>query len=157
MNDEFRATVSRLALCLYQFSYLLIPDRLQAQQVAIDSLAKLGLSWGPMRLALEERKFNQDYKKFQARAYQSAFSIAQARVGHFGSLIETGVETKGPWNELNFEERAVVYLFYQQRWPKREIAEIIGRSIYDVMAILAGARDVFDNQETSRAKDVSHA
>ena len=146
MNDDFRETLSRLALSLYQFSHLLIPDRLQAQQVVIDSLAQLAVSWPPMAEGLRGVDMQEQRPQLKIHGFKAAYSLARARSHQLGLIEQLGLPGQGVWEGSSLQERAALYLFYRLKFSKRDIAEILNVSIYEAMAMLASARDWLDEK-----------
>ena len=157
MNDDFREILSRLALSLYQFSHLLIPDRLQAQQVVIDSLAQLAVSWPPMADGLKGINIQGQRPQLKIHAFKAAYSLAKARSHQLGLIEQLGLPGQGVWEGSSLQERATLYLFYRLKFSKRDIAEILNVSVYDGMALLASARDWLDDKFEDPSEVSGHA
>ena len=110
----------------YALAFNLIPDELQASQLLVDALHRVGL---------EERQ--EDGNEInEARYVKAIFQLAKKRIHHQVAPKQTAA-----YFHLNLFERAVLYLSHKKRLEPSRISEYLGEKSSDVVGVLQGSRE----------------
>ena len=137
---------------LYQFSFGLIPDDLQAKQVVIDAIELEASSLGEVTLIKYLSQFSPNKSEaghnFLEKLLRGIFEIARKRSQHFQvnySLLECEDKFKY-FYQLDFASRGVLHLKYIEKFSLDDICDVSGLSKTQVIFILNTGRDKLYNQ-----------
>ena len=132
---------------LYSFSYALIPDDLQVQQLILDAIGlfidveeELLLDF----MSLKKGQVNLLYQ-FKKIIYRNIFHTAKKRLEQLkGGLGET--KEFIPFYSLNVNQRAVLFLKHKTKFEWIFMEEVTGLDRHDIMELLGSGRNkLLDN------------
>lgn len=135
--------LERVNLDLFKFSYALIPDDLQAQQIVIDSVYVLTSENRDLvesMLDIEEEKKVSNEKKILVELYKYAYKIGLKRVAQLGRSEIKDFNSDNYFYKLPVQKRAVLFLRHRTRMSKDDISFIISSNPKNVYSLLMSAR-----------------
>ncbi len=124
---------------LFSFSYALIPDELQAQQIVTDSLAVLALKHQELleTVFVGDSDTRERKDRFiKVALFESAYSLATKRE----KQLNISNESNRSFYLLPITSRALLFLTFKTDFTQEEFADIISRDKYEVAAMCAIAR-----------------
>jgi DNA-directed RNA polymerase specialized sigma24 family protein len=129
---------------LFSFSFCLLPDELQAQQLLLDALSVFTLGEKDL---IEEFETVEDparklamMKVLRKSIMRAIFHMASKRSGQLESSLTTGDNTPDVFFHLALSQRAVLYLKHKLNFDFSEIEHILGKPSTEVMGILSQGR-----------------
>ncbi len=139
--EEFESYLKKIHPDLYSFSFILIPDDLQASQLIVDGLSYVLMNKRSIfdRLINKSQNFSIELDDFKMNLYKAIYEIAQKRF----LQIRTSVETKDLDNfySLEFDERAVIFLRQKLKFSHNDICFTVSLGKDDLMKIATQARN----------------
>lgn len=138
--EDFEIYLKNLHPDLYSFSYILIPDDLQASQLIVDSLANVMLEKKSMveRILSKNDHNDEDLKLLKSQIFKAIFEIAKKRFHQIKSAVD--LENLDPFYHLEFEERATVFLKHRYKINIELICFITNMGHDELVAVLSRAR-----------------
>ena len=125
---------------LFSFSYALIPDELQAQQIVTDALTVLVLRHQELieNIFVGDADTRERKDRFiKVALFESTYSLASKRERQLN--IGKGEESLS-FYLLPVESRALLFLTYKTNFTQNEYADILSRDKYEVAALNGLAR-----------------
>ena len=145
---EFQNYLKVVSSELYSFSYALIPDDLQAQQLVLDSTALLiSEKAKEIKILLEN---SNDYTKretlkfFKITLYQYVFRIAKKRIIHIKNSL-TAPKDFSTFYSLDIDDKSVLFLKHKVELDFYDIEEITQISKALIISKLSVARNTLAN------------
>lgn len=127
----------------YSFSFALISDDLQAQQIVVDAAYRLTVE--ERELIFEFLSLKEDgagesilfkLKKF---FFQNVFNIARKRFEQLKKTLNDEVKSTS-FSQLSINEKAILFLKYKTNWSMSDIEDILGKGHHQTIALLNRAR-----------------
>lgn len=125
---------------LFSFSYALVPDELQAQQVVTDAFTVLVLRHQELieNIFVGDRDTRERKDRFiKVALFESSYSIASKRERQLN--LGKAKETLS-FYLLSVESRALLFLTHKTNFTQDEHADILSRDKYEVAALNTLAR-----------------
>ncbi len=138
--EEFEKYLINLHPDLYSFSYILIPDDLQASQLIIDSIANFIIDKkSSLEKILSESIRNEILlTEIKHLICKSIYDIAKKRFHQIKSSVDlNGLD---PFYQLDFDERAVIFLRHKFKINNELICFISSMGQDELIAVLTKAR-----------------
>lgn len=127
---------------LFSFSYALVPDDLQAQQIVIDAAALLFSEENKLlfNLNFHNERWQLRSSRIKKILYQFIFRICKRRFRQIKESIKWNDEY-APFFKLELEERAVIFLKHKTHMDIEDIEEILEVQKPYVLAKINCARE----------------
>lgn len=137
---EFEKYLKNLHPDLYSFSYILIPDDLQASQLIIDSIANILLDKKILieKLLASTDKNELELKELKFLLFKTIFELAKKRFHQIKSSVN--LENLEPFYHLEYEERATLFLKHRFKINNELICFISSMGQDELIAVLTKAR-----------------
>jgi len=135
LNNQFNS--------LYGFSYVLIPDELQASQVCLDSISSLLLEYKDLiKDFLENKDVSQEIK---IHLHRFVYNLCKKRNVQLPAL---NVEQNNymPFYELDIEKRSIIYLRDRSQFLLSEIEAIVDKRNYEIINSYELAKNLVQNK-----------
>lgn len=138
--EELELYLKNLHPDLYSFSYILIPDDLQASQLVVDSISNVLLEKKSFieRMLSKREKNEEELKQLKSQILKAVFDVAKKRFHQIKSAVN--LENLDPFYHLEFEERATVFLKHKQKINIELICYITNMGHDELIAVLSRAR-----------------
>ncbi len=138
--EEFEKYLINLHPDLYSFSYILIPDDLQASQLIIDSIANFIIDKkSSLEKILSESIRNEILlTEIKHLICKSIYDIAKKRFHQIKSSVD--LNSLDPFYQLDFDERAVIFLRHKFKINNELICFITNLAHDELVALLSRAR-----------------
>jgi len=129
---------------LFSFSFCLLPDELQAQQLLLDALSIFVASEKDLILEFETtedpgRKLSL-MKVLRKSIMRAVYHMAAKRSRQLQSTLSPHENTSDVFFHLGISQRAVLYLKHKLNFDFSEIEHILGKASPEVMGILSQGR-----------------
>ena len=128
---------------LFSFSFAMVPDRLQAQQIVLDSIYLLLLEEKELIGKVSSVEYSEVekiyFEKVRKFLYGQIFKIGKKRFFQVG----IGLKAEGkydPFYKLTFNEKAILYLKQKMNFDFEELEEILGLTNVAIMTQLNSGR-----------------
>ncbi len=153
-ESDFVSFFKKYSLDLFSFSYIYVPDQLQAEQVVVDSILAVSLKEKELidkLVKIPSTGFNDAKRlngKLQILLYSKVASLGKTRSQQLNGSVsdQSGMKSKySDFYSLGLDRREVIFLKDSAGKSIEDISKILGKSEYEVMAILAGTRDTLVN------------
>ena len=149
-NNRLEVFLKELNPELFSFSYALIPDDLQVQQLVVDAVHLLVVEeW---ELIFSFLSLKQDTGKsilfqFKKISYKSIFNMAKRRSEQLRGGLR-GMAQYAPFFLLDINQRAVLFLKHKTNFGFEFMEEVIGKDRHQIIETLNRSRDVLLNNTT---------
>ena len=129
---------------LFSFSFCLLPDELQAQQLLLDALSVFVAGEKELILEFEtvedpERKLSL-MKVLRKSIMRAIYHMASKRSRQLETILMSGDNTPDVFFHLGISQRAVLYLKHKLNFDFAEIEHILGKASPEVIGILSQGR-----------------
>ena len=114
---------------LYSFSYCLVPDDLQAQQLVIDAFSALLLEEGPELV----ESSGEDLLVLLKKAYKFIYKQGPKRAQHIKAGLDFEEEHVGFYS-LSIDDRALLFLREKTPFDNTDISDILRLQISDCLS-----------------------
>jgi len=143
--NEFQQYFHKIFPDLKSFSYALIPDDLQAQQLVIDSISVLLLQEKELiEKLVNEEKDAMDFHMFRIKIflYKNIFKLAVKRIPQLESSIGAG-EDHAAFYVIGVSKRATLFLQHKTTFDYADIQDILEKTKTEVISLLQRGRSQF--------------
>ena len=152
--EEFQQYFHQLFPELTSFSFALIPDELQANQMVLDAMSVLVVqekevieNYFQERVAINSRHEETGKLEFQryrikTSLYKNIFKIAFRRAPQLESSILPG-EDKAAFYAVDLTSRAIVFLKHKTHFELTDIEDIVDKNNSEVISLLQIGRKSF--------------
>ena len=143
---EFETHLQSVIPDLYSFSYALIPDVLQAQQVVIDAISAIVLTKSEFfeQGLLEDQDEEIFLKNVKVDLLQCIFSLSKKRIDQISDGIDEepfDSDEFAPFYSLDLLSRAIIFLSEVGNFSLQDISEVIKRPFHEVISQRAFAQN----------------
>lgn len=128
----------------YSFSYICIPDDLQAQQVVIDTIIAMSLKESTSFLAgkEDEKQRAADLADLKIRVFKNVFELAKKRFFQIGGSIRPIItDSNQLFFQLELSARASIFLNHRLKISNDDIVKIVSEPRHQVLAHINSSRD----------------
>ncbi len=134
----------------FAFSYALVPEELQAQQIVLDSVSAVLLNFRSeiADLVIDEKCQGEDslktdlfFLRIKRETYRQIFVLAGKRSSHFKNSMDVESDFL-MFSQLQLIHRAVLFLRYKTSISMHEIEEILGKSKTQLIGLLSEGQDL---------------
>lgn len=139
---------------IYSFSYALVPDELQAQQIALDALDLLMNREDKLMrdIVFAQEKPRVLLRQLTIKYYASVFEIGSKRFEQIKGGIEIKVDrSAGSFYALGLGERAVMFAKMILKLDLNEIEQITQHTRYEILSILNQSREYLLSNNAGRS------
>lgn len=138
--EEFEKYLKNLHPDLYSFSYILIPDDLQASQLIVDSIANVVLEKKALieKITSDSDKHEVELVELKYQMFKAIFEIAKKRFHQIKSAVN--LENLEAFYHLEYEERATIFLKHRYKINIELICFITNLGHDELIAVLSRAR-----------------
>jgi hypothetical protein len=155
---------------LYSFSYTLIPDTLQSEQIVLDSLSSLfvdinkqsgSVSLDNISLNYKEIIKLEDFTFIRLILFEKVYSLCKLRRDHLiNSIYKLNEKNKEVVFTLDIKSRAALYLKHRLNLSYSKVSSVMNLNKFEVISIINNARyellDKFD-QKNNNDNNLSRA
>jgi DNA-directed RNA polymerase specialized sigma24 family protein len=129
---------------LFSFSFCLLPDELQAQQLLLDALSVFALGEKDLveefEVVVDPQRKLALMKVLRKSIMRAIFHMASKRASQLESTLFSRENTPDVFFHLAISQRAVLYLKHKLNFDFSEIEHILGKHSTEVMGILSQGR-----------------
>lgn len=141
MNDSYPGWIKPLISKVFSFSYSLIPDELQAQQLVIDSFQYVTLNFNKLldtELEDEQIARSQVFNCLLRKTYE----LSVKRAAHLSRQeFNERDEFEAFYSDLDTQQRAIIFLYHRFQFSVERIMEVTGLNRFQIIADLHRGRN----------------
>lgn len=141
-NEELQKYIQNLSPELYSFSYILIPDVLQASQLMIDCVQSFLIQKKELveKMSLSKNKIIENLlEETKLNIIKIVYELSRKRYQQL-KISLSDVEGHGGFFSLEFDEKAILYLKEKANFDLDTIEFITSSSRSEVLSYLYSAR-----------------
>lgn len=142
---EFEKYLKEINPEIFSFSYVLVPDDLQAQQLVVDALYILSLEYGGLIAEVLKSKDDSKLSEVKKTLYKQVYTIGKKRFFHLKNGLKVDDKFR-VFYMLELEQKAILFLKQKSSFEIDEISQILNLERHEVIAKLNSARkNVIEN------------
>ena len=130
---------------IYSFSFALVPEELQARQMALDALELFMTKERDLMNEIVLSNLNDApdlLSRLTVRYYKNVYELGVKRFDQLKGGLEIKVDRSvGSFYALGLNERAIIYLKMILKFDLGEIEQITEHTRYEILCILSSSRE----------------
>lgn len=141
-KSDFEKFLSLQSQDLYSFGFILIPDDLQAGQLAVDAISHFLISHKSELetfFSYKSREIEKHLAKFRVEMLKNIYDIAKKRYSQLKLSLNFEDESSA-FYQLDFDEKAVLYLKEKAKFNLDDISIVTNKTNAEVIAYLNSGR-----------------
>ena len=124
---------------LFSFSYILIPDDLQASQLIVDAIANVLIDRRELiDRILKNEKVETEKTELNHYLYRAIYLLARKRFHQIKSSMN--LNNLEAFYHLELDERALLFLKHKMKWSKDQMNFVTTLSSEEIVSILTKSR-----------------
>lgn len=139
-RKDIFSLISPLLDQLYQFSFALLPDELEAEQLVIDGVNGFVIKEKKLLESLEVEISGELRRFFFQKMVGHIYSLATKRMVHFK------LDHQDHFYHLPLRDRAIMVLRYQMNYAPENIEDFLGIARWEVIEGIHNSRFMLMNQ-----------
>ncbi len=139
-RKEIFGLISPLLEQLYQFSFALLPDELEAEQLVIDGVNGFIIKEKKLLESLEVEIDNELRRFFFQKMVNHIYNLANKRI------VQFKINHEDSFYRLPLRDRAIMILRYQMNYAPENIEDFLGIARWEVIEGIHNSRFMLTNQ-----------